>query len=130
MLSRLVCARALVALVTRGSFFAAVTLGLSLAGCGSLVGAQQDCSAHPGYLPMWNCIKGRIAQNSAGRMNNAMGVRYVATGDALAERVRAGAITDAQAKMLLAEELARGDREFRANQGVVCMPVGRAVICD
>lgn len=67
-------------------------------------------------------------------MNNAQGVRYLAVGNALAEQLRAGQISDTQAKAQLAVELERDDVAFnaerRANAGVVCNRVGDTVICN
>jgi hypothetical protein len=45
-------------------------------------------------------------------MNNDLAVRYMAIGDALAERVRMGQLTNAQAKALLGEELVRGNSAY------------------
>lgn len=90
---------------------------LALGGCQSLVGAQSSCSsANPTYLAMWDCIKGRVAQGSAGQMNNAQGVRYMATGDLIAEQVRAGKLSDAQAKVALAISLERENSSFNAER--------------
>jgi hypothetical protein len=86
-------------------------------GCGSLVGAENQCSVeNPGYLAMWNCIRGTVAQGQAGLMNNAQAVRYMAVGDALAERVKAGQMSDAQAKAQLAVELERDNEAFEATR--------------
>jgi hypothetical protein len=114
----------------------AVLLGvLTVAGCGSLVGAQSSCSASiQSYLGMWDCIRGRVSQGSAGLMNNAQGVRYLAVGDALAEQVRAGKVSDVEAKALLAIEMERGEtafnRERRADAPVTCNSIYSNVICN
>lgn len=97
-------------------------LALALGGCvtGSLVSTQGGCSTKfAGYLAMWDCIRADVAADRAGLMNNSMGVRYMATGDALAERVRAQQISDADAKVALSQELARGDAEFEARKAAV-----------
>ena len=87
-----------------------------LTGCvSSLNDAQSSCSAqHAQFSPMWDCIRGRVAAGTAGMMNNEMGIRYMAFGDALNERYAAGRITNAEAKYLLSQELARGNAEFNA----------------
>jgi hypothetical protein len=94
-----------------------LTVAIVLSGCGSLVNAQNQCSAaRQGYLSMWDCIRGAVAEGNAGMMNNAQGVRYLAVGDALAEQVRSGRMTDAQAKAQLAVELERDNAAYNAEQ--------------
>lgn len=96
--------------------FAAVALG----GCTSLVGAQSTCSAqNSSYSSMWECIRGKVAANQAGLMNNDLGVRYLAYGDVLLERVRAGQMSDAEAKAYLARELSAVNGEFEARKSRV-----------
>jgi hypothetical protein len=78
-------------------------------------------------------MKGQIAANRAGAMNNDLGLRYQAVGDALAEQVRAGRMSDAQAKAALANELARANTEFSQRVGAggtICVPSGGAVLCN
>jgi hypothetical protein len=105
-----------------------IGLAATLGGCGSLAGAQRDCNAHPGYLAMWNCIKGEAAANRTGHMRNAAAVRYMTVGDALAERVRSGTLTDTQAKLMLAEELSRGEKEFEAWRRSRMPPAAPAIV--
>ncbi len=81
----------------------------------SLNNAQQSCSSqHPQFNHMWDCIKGRVASGTAGMMNNEMGIRYMAFGDSVNEKFLAGRISNADAKLLLAQELSRGNAEFNA----------------
>ncbi|RFC67371.1 hypothetical protein DY251_12600 [Mesorhizobium denitrificans] len=81
----------------------------------SLNDAQGSCSAaNADYSAMWDCVRGRVANGTAGMMNNEMGIRYMAYGDALNEQYRAGQVSSAQAKYLLSQELARGNAEFNA----------------
>ena len=92
-------------------------IAMTLNGCGSLVGAQDECSAaNQSFLPMWTCIRGAVAEGNAGMMNNAQGVRYLAVGNSLAEQVRSGRMTDAQAKAQLAIELERDNAAYNAEQ--------------
>lgn len=87
--------------------------GLVLAGCTSLVSAQSGCnSQHSRFLPMWDCVKGKIAANQAGDMNNDLGLKYVAFGEALAARVKAGQVSDVDAKYALATELSTSNTEY------------------
>jgi hypothetical protein len=83
---------------------------------------------------MWDCIRGAVGEGNAGMMNNAQGVRYLAVGDALAEQVRSGRMTDAQAKAQLAVELERDNAAYnaeqRANSPVICNAVGSSVVCN
>jgi len=96
---------------------AALALGLGLSGCGSMVQVQQSCtSRHAAYLQAWDCIRAEVAANRAGAMNNDLGVRHMAYGDALAEQVRLGQLTDAQAKAFLADELVRNNSAFEARK--------------
>jgi hypothetical protein len=100
-----------------------------------MVGAHGSCSqTNPGYLESWNCIKGRIASGSAGLTNNSQTIRYVAAGDAIAEQVRAGTVSDAQGKALLAAELERGETSFNraraAGSPTICNVVATTVICN
>jgi hypothetical protein len=108
---------------------------LALIGCGSLVSTQSQCSAaSQGYLAMWDCIRGAVAEGHAGQMSNAQGMRYLAVGDALAEQVRAAKMTDAQAKAQLAIELERDNTAYNvernANAPVVCNGFGNTVVCN
>lgn len=103
---------------------------------GSLTGAHSTCSStHERFIPMWSCIKARIAAGTAGMMNNDMGVRYVAVGDALAQQVRGRKLTDVDAKAHLAGELVRGNSEFERRKArvlggsVFCSRVGYSVTC-
>lgn len=90
---------------------------LALSGCTSLSGAQQTCSSlSPSYLVAWDCIRGKVAAGQAGDMNNDLGLRYMATGDAIAERVRSGRMTNAEANLALAEELSRGNADYEARR--------------
>lgn len=94
-------------------FVVSAFICFSLAGCGSLVQSQNTCSAQSqSYLSMWNCIQGKVADNQAGMMNNDLGVKYMAYGDLLAEKVRTKQITDAEAKSYLARELSSSNGEF------------------
>ena len=96
---------------------AALLSGMALSGCVSLVDAQSKCSAQSAsYLTMWDCIRGRVAAGTAGMMNNDLGVRYLAVGDLLAQSVRSGQMSDAEAKARLAIELERDNAEFNRRQ--------------
>lgn len=115
---------------------------LVLAGClqigGSLNEAQAACSASDAsFLGSWRCIKGRVAAGQSGPMSNGPAIRYMATGDLLAERVSAHQITDAEARAQLAAELARGDAEFIQQQAqiaatapIVCNHFGSTTVCN
>lgn len=108
---------------------------LLLTGCGSMVGAHSNCSqTNTSYIDMWGCIKGRIASGTAGLTNNSQTVRYVAAGDALAEQVKSGKISDIQAKALIAEELERAETSFNRSQSLsrttVCNYIGNTLICN
>ena len=89
---------------------------LFVSGCvSSLNNAQSSCSSkNSDFSDMWGCIKQRIDSGTAGMMNNEMGIRYVAFGNAINERYKAGQISNADAKLALAQELARGNAEFNA----------------
>ena len=91
--------------------------GFALSGCLSLVDAQSKCSAQSAsYLTMWDCIRGRVSAGTAGQMNNDLGVRYLAVGDLLAQSVRSGQMSDAEAKARLAIELERANTEFNRHK--------------
>ena len=89
---------------------------LFLSGCGggsSLTSAQRSCSdTHPDYLGTWSCVRSRIAKTPANSDEGDLALRYTALGDALAERVRAKTLSDASAKVLLAEELVRSNNQY------------------
>jgi hypothetical protein len=72
----------------------AILFSASLAGCQSsnttsLTAAQKDCETYS-YVVTWNCIKSRAGVGA--------NEDYIARGDALAAQVKAGRITDVQAK--------------------------------
>lgn len=93
----------------------AVGAGIWLVSCSSLNDAQGSCSAaNADYSQMWWCIRGRVSSGTAGMMNNEMGIRYMAFGDAIDEKYKAGQISNADAKLMLAQELSRGNAEFNA----------------
>lgn len=87
---------------------------LSACSSSSLSNAQSSCSDLPGYSEMWACIKDRVAKGTAGDMKNDLGLRYLAFGDAIDEKYRARAITNGEARLLLAQELSRGNAEYDA----------------
>jgi len=98
---------------------AMLMLTLALAGCvSSLNSAQVSCSQKGSdFSAMWDCIRERVAAGQAGQMSNEMGIRYMAFGDVLNERYRRGELTDSEARLLLSQELARGNAEFDAKYG-------------
>ncbi len=120
-------------------FFVLVSsFALSLTGCTTAAKYQANCSAaNSGYLDTWNCIRSGAANRRAPGYDSPQGMRYLAVGDALAEQVRAGRLTDTQAKAQLAIEL---ERDVTASQQaaaaasaggpVICNQVGTAVICN
>ena len=67
-------------------------------------------------------------------MNNGPAIRYMAVGDMLTERVRSHQLGDAEARVQLATELARGDAEFSQQQAqnspIVCNRFGTTTVCD
>ena len=92
-----------------------LAMSIAVSAGGSLVGAQEQCSTkNPTYSGMWNCIRGTVAEGRAGLMHNAQAMRYMAVGDALAEQVKAGQLSGAQAKAQLAVELERDNEAFEA----------------
>lgn len=94
--------------------------GFALSGCLSLVDAQSKCSTqNTSYLAMWDCVRGRVAAGTAGMMNNDLGVRYLAVGDLLAQSVRSGQMSDAEAKARLAIELEHGNSEFNRRKAAL-----------
>jgi hypothetical protein len=116
----------------QGRQLAAIVVCLFLGGCGSLVGAQNSCdAANQNFVPMWDCIKGRIAANEAGMMNNSPGMNYVAYGNLLAEKVRSGSMSDAEAKSLLSQQLVRSEQDYQGMQPrrTTCQPLGNTVSC-
>ena len=116
----------------KGATSAVIAVSLFLGGCTSLAGAQSSCdAANPRFLPMWDCIKGKIAANQAGMMNNSPGMSYVAYGNLLAEKVRSGAMTDLEAKSQLAQQLVQSEQDFNGMQPrrTTCRPVGNTVSC-
>jgi hypothetical protein len=100
---------------------------LALGGCmtGSLVQVQGGCTS-PSYLDTWVCIRSKVAANQAGQMNNDLGLHYLAVGDALAERVRARQIGDADAKLVLANELSSANAAYDARVGAVANTLSAA----
>lgn len=105
---------------------AVLTSGLTLAGCLSLVDAQSKCSAQAAsYLSMWDCIRGRVAAGTAGMMSNDLGIRYLAVGDLLAQSVRSGQMSDAEAKARLAIELEHGNSEFNRRKAALSPSITR-----
>jgi hypothetical protein len=89
----------------------------TLAGCSSLVEAQSNCTAtNPSYLKTWECIRDKVAKNQAGNMNNDLGLRYLAIGDLLAEKVRKKQLSDLEAKALLASEMETANSKYNARR--------------
>lgn len=102
-------------------FAAAATVTVLLASCTSLNDAQGSCSAtYSDYSQMWDCIRGRVAEGKAGMMNNDIGMRYLAFGDNLDEKYKAGRISNADAKLALSQELVRGNTDFNNRKPVNC----------
>ena len=94
-----------------------LVMSACLSGCGSMVATHQSCSAtYSRYDMTWNCIRQQVAANRAGLMNNSQGVRFMAYGDMLLEKVRSKQLSDAEAKSLLATELDINDRSFNAER--------------
>jgi hypothetical protein len=81
-------------------------MALALAACASngpqLADIEDEC--HAGMRPFvdtWPCVRVGFT-GDAGNENDLKAV-YIATGDAVAEKVRAGTMTDAEAKLTMAE---------------------------
>ncbi|WP_139975341.1 hypothetical protein [Ochrobactrum sp. CGA5] len=86
-----------------------------IAGCSSLTDAQGSCQTqYSDYSQMWDCIRGRVKSGTAGMMNNDVGMRYMAFGDNLNEKYKAGLISNSDAKLALSQELVRGNSDFNA----------------
>lgn len=114
--------------ITAKPRFAALALLLSLAACTSLTEAQSSCSnTNADYSHMWGCIKARVSAGKAGMMDNEMGLRYMATGDAIDEKYQARQITNAEAKLLLARELASDNADFNRENAVGRQALGAAL---
>ncbi|MBF9234118.1 hypothetical protein [Microvirga alba] len=78
---------------------------LTVGGCGS-VEAQLSCTSQfAAYVEAWSCIRARQAVGFGGMTYNDLGAHYIAKGNALAEQVQAGQLTDRQAKNILDMEL-------------------------
>lgn len=92
---------------------------LAVGGCvGPVAKTQGTCVAeNASYLATWDCIRTRLTATEGSRMSSSdLGIHYLAVGDALAERVRARQITDADAKLALANELRSATSESRARE--------------
>jgi hypothetical protein len=104
-----------------------IALALLVTGCG-VARKQSSCSdQHTSYIDMWDCIK-----RSNIVPNDASGVRYKASGDALAEAVAAGKMTDLQAKAALAGELDNAEQNHRRRAGsgpTTCNAIGNTLMC-
>ncbi|WP_454917423.1 hypothetical protein [Xanthobacter sediminis] len=89
-------------------------MALGVAGCAgtqsasSLSGTQATCSQQfSDFKNMWNCIRYEINSGNISYMNSSMGMQYVAFGDLLYEKNKNGQVSDAEARLLLAQELSR-----------------------
>jgi hypothetical protein len=111
----------------------AITL-LALAACedGStrpnLGTVEQQCGAatRP-FEESWPCIRGGFA----GVQDGYPGVRdqYLATGDVVAEKVRAGQMTQAEAKLAMTRARNEARAASTPPRDVVCLPLNGVVIC-
>ena len=113
-------------------------LACALGGCQPRASSvQAGCSAEfSSYLDMWACTRAKVAPRVAGDAAADLGLRYLATGDALAERVKAKQISDADAKLALAQEVSSASSESRrraalsaASDPVSCTKFGSTVTC-
>jgi len=99
---------------------------LWVSGCG-VARQQSSCSdQHSAFPEMWDCIK-----RSGVVPSDASGVRYRASGDALAEAVKTGRMTDLQAKAALAGELDNAEQNHRRRGGfsTTCNVVATTLMC-
>jgi len=115
--------------------FTPLILLLALAGCSSMSGIQSQCGASTAlYLDEWNCIKNSIVQSKAGTMSDMQRANYLSLGDSLADQVKTGKKSDAQAKADLASEFARTNPAGGSDQGdsapYMCNRGGGLVICN
>lgn len=115
----------------------AVIMCVPFAGCTSLTDAQSSCTEqYSDFSPMWNCIRGRVAAGKAGDMKNDLGLRYMAYGDAINEKYKRGQISNADAKLALAQELSRANEEYTQRFGggdrlqTYCQSFGSSVVCN
>jgi hypothetical protein len=75
------------------------------------------------------CIKANMKSDpSIG--NSPQGVRFLAVGEEIAERLRAGVITETKARAELAVEFERDASSAAANAPVICNHVGTSTICN
>lgn len=108
-----------------------VALAAALGGCQSATLAHQSCAErHARYLPMWDCIKAEMVTNRAGGATPDLRLRYMAAGDALAEQVKAGQITDAAAKYALAAELTTANSELQNRRRSALASMPRSTTCS
>lgn len=107
-------------------FLIIASLALVASGCG-VARKQNSCSdQYSSYVDMWECIK-----RSNIVPGDASGVRYKAAGEALAEAVQSGKMTDLQAKAALAGELDNAEQNHRRRIGgaTTCNIVATTVMC-
>ena len=89
---------------------------LLLGACGGRPDAAQTCdaSSRP-FLEGWACMRDIATRD---RLND-LGRYVLATGDVAAERVRAGQLTDAEAKMIVAKAQAEARSAYLARIGAL-----------
>jgi hypothetical protein len=112
----------------------ALLAAMSLAGCESgptgpdLATVEQQCGAatRP-FEDSWPCIR----VGFAGRQDGYPLVRdqYLATGDVVAEKVRAGQMTQAEAKLAMTRARNQAAAASTPPRAVVCLPFNGVVVC-
>jgi hypothetical protein len=117
----------------------AVVLALAflvLAGCAangpSLGAIQNECgyNIRP-FEQSWPCV--RVGFANGGRTYADLRQYYVSVGDVAAERVAAGQITQAEAKLTMEQakqHIIQAGLAREARAGVQCIRAGYSVICD
>lgn len=90
-----------------GALGALVLIGLAVAGCNTTAprtsaGSSRACLAdNPRFADAWNCIRARTVAHSGGIRDS-----FVQEGDILAEQVRSGKVSEADARKRLSAGLA------------------------
>jgi hypothetical protein len=105
---------------------------LALAGCAgpSLANIEKRCGAGP-FEQTWPCVRAGIPAIKADQDLKAY---YIATGDVVAERLRSGQITRAEARYTMArtyqEAVSAQDARSAGSAPTYCGVVGGILVCN
>ncbi|MFC0217889.1 hypothetical protein ACFFJ7_05730 [Pseudochelatococcus lubricantis] len=99
-------------------------LAAPAAGCVTASGLYSNCDTGGDFGKVWSCTRAATVAKAA---PNRYKTTYIAAGDAIQEKWKQGAITDAEAKLLLVSVASNIDAEIDRNRAAASAQLGASL---